>query len=221
MHDWYSGVMSDAPSSLSAARRAYEHTKQAIIRGDLPGGAAISEVAVCEELGLSRTPVHEAFLQLASEGLLTLESRKGAVVRPMSPREAADVLEMREAVESVAASRIAADGRGAEVASTLQPSLAEQEAALASGDVARFVEADAAFHQAVIAGSRNAIAEHVARLLADRQQRLRHQLMRVRPDQLERSMEQHRRLAAAIADDDAPGYAAALHEHVASHGGVL
>ena len=94
-----------AADLASAAERAYEHTKLAIIRGDLAPGTMISEGLICERLGISRTPVHEAFLRLDAEEFLTLASRKGAVVRPISPREALDVLEMREAVEASAAAR--------------------------------------------------------------------------------------------------------------------
>lgn len=205
----------------AAADRAYDHVKRAIIRGDLPGGTAISENALCQEIGVSRTPVHEAFLRLAAEDLLTLESRKGAVVRPMSPNEAADVLEMREAIESTAAARVVTDGRVADVTPILRAVLAEQEQAVAAGDVDRFVEVDAEFHGAVIGASRNAIAVMFARTLRDRQQRLRHQLMRVQPSQLQSSLDDHRALAAALEAGDAARYAEVLSAHVASHRGAL
>jgi len=190
-------------SATAASDRAYEHVKRAIIRGDLPGGTAISENALSQRIGVSRTPVHEAFLRLAAEDLLTLESRKGAVVRPMSPSEAADVLEMREAIESTAATRVVTDGRAADVAPRLQAVLAEQADAVAAGDVDRFVEADADFHGAVIEASRNAIAVLFARTLRDRQQRLRHHLMRLQPAQLQASLDDHRALAAALDAGDA------------------
>ncbi len=213
--------MSDPTSVLPAAERAYEHVKRAIIRGDLPGGTAISENALCQEIGVSRTPVHEAFLRLAAEDLLTLEARKGAVVRPMSPNEAADVLEVREAIEATAATRVVTDGRVADVAPRLQALLAEQAEAAATGDVDRFVERDADFHAAVIGASRNAIAVRFAATLRDRQQRLRHQLMRLQPAQLGASLDDHRALAAALDAGDAGRYAAVLRAHVAAHRGVL
>ncbi len=217
------------PVPPSAADRAYQHTKDAIIRGELPGGTALSEVTVCSELGLSRTPVHEAFLRLAAENLLTLASRKGALVRPMAPSEAADVLEMREAVEASAARRAIADGRAAEAAPALDKALRRQERALTAGRsdppdaaaIKAFVAADDAFHTAVVAASRNPIALHFTGLLRDRQQRLRHQLMRVHPDQLRPALDQHRRLAAALAAGDADGYASVLSEHIAMHQGIL
>ena len=205
-------------TAVSAAEHAYQVTKGAIIRGDLAPGIMTSELLVGQQLGLSRTPVHEAFLRLAAEGLLSLESRKGAVVRPMSPSEARDVLEMREAVEAMAAARVIADGTPAELAATLDGLLAVQERAAASRDVEAFVEADDAFHAAIVAASGNTVAVHFTRFLRDRQQRLRHQLFRVRPEQLTAVLEQHRRLAAALADGDAGRYRGLLAEHVASHG---
>ncbi|WIE76808.1 GntR family transcriptional regulator [Curtobacterium sp. MCSS17_007] len=213
--------MSDATPEGSAADRAYEHVKRAIVRGDLPGGTAISENALCREIGVSRTPVHEAFLRLAAEELIVLGARRGAVVRPMSPNEATDVLEMREAIESTAATRVVADGRVPELVPGLQALLAEQEAAVTAGDVDRFVESDAAFHGAVIAASRNAIAVLFARTLRDRQQRLRHQLMRLQPEQLQASLDDHRVLAAALAAGDGARYTEVLRAHVASHRGAL
>jgi len=213
--------VSDTTPEGSAADRAYEHVKRAIVRGDLPGGTAISENALCREIGVSRTPVHEAFLRLAAEELIVLGARRGAVVRPMSPNEATDVLEMREAIESTAATRVIADGRVPELVPGLQALLAEQEAAVTAGDVDRFVESDAAFHGAVIAASRNAIAVLFARTLRDRQQRLRHQLMRLQPEQLQASLDDHRVLAAALAAGDAARYTEVLRAHVASHRGAL
>lgn len=165
--------------------------------------------------------MHEAFLRLASEELLSLESRKGAVVRPMSPSEAADVLEMREAIEAPAAARLVANGVGDEVLRTLAGLLDVQSAAVASRDVERFVQADDEFHLAVVAASGNPMAMHFMGLLRDRQQRLRYQLLRVRPEQLVSGFEQHRQLAAAIEAEDGDLYAQVLHEHVSSHRGAL
>ena len=120
----------DSDDSPSAAERAYESGKRAIIRGELAAGTMTSELLVCQQLGLSRTPVHEAFLRLASEGLLSLESRKGAVIRPMSPNEARDVLEMREAVEVIAAACVIAEGATKELSATLHCLLTTQEPAV-------------------------------------------------------------------------------------------
>jgi DNA-binding GntR family transcriptional regulator len=207
-----------ADATASAAERAYEHTKSAIIRGELAAGTMTSELLVAQQLGISRTPAHEAFLRLAAEGLLSLESRKGAVVRPMSPNEARDVLEMREAVEAMAAARVIADGCPPELITDLQELLAIQANAIAVRDSGGFVDADDAFHTAIVMASRNEVAAHFTRFLRDRQQRLRYQLFRVRPEQFTAVLEQHRDLARALDDGDAGRYRALLAGHVAGHG---
>jgi DNA-binding GntR family transcriptional regulator len=216
--DHSSSSATHSSASASAAERAYEHTKQAIVRGDLAAGTMTSELLVCQQLGISRTPVHEAFLRLSAEGLLSLESRKGAVVRPMSPSEARDVLEMREATEAAAAARVIDEGCSPELISALRDLIAVQERALGDHDTDGFVEADDAFHTAIVAASGNSVAAHFTRFLRDRQQRLRHQLFRVRPEQFAAVLEQHRMLADALAAGDAPRYRTMLAEHVAGHG---
>jgi DNA-binding GntR family transcriptional regulator len=210
---------SSAPTGgVSAAERAYEATKQAIITGELAAGTMTSEILVCQQLGVSRTPVHEAFLRLAAEGLLSLESRKGAVVRPMSPSEARDVLEMRRAVEAAAATRVITEGITAELAQALQALLDTQAEALAAGNTNAFVDADDAFHAAIVSASRNEVAVHFTRFLRSRQQRLRHQLLRVRPEHFGTVLDQHRQLAATLAAGDPRHYRALLTEHIAAHG---
>jgi DNA-binding GntR family transcriptional regulator len=212
------GSAAASESAGSAAERAYEHTKRAIIRGELAAGTMTSELLVAQQLGISRTPAHEAFLRLAAEGLLSLESRKGAVVRPMSPNEARDVLEMREAVEAMAAARVIADGCPPELITGLHALLATQASAIALPDSSGFVDADDAFHTAIVMASRNEVAAHLFRFLRDRQQRLRYQLFRVRPEQFATVLEQHRDLTRALEDGDSDRYRALLAEHVAGHG---
>ena len=128
------------------------------------------------------------------------------------------MLEMREAVEAMAAARVIADGVVAGLAVRLADLLAAQERAADSHDLEAFIEADDAFHAAIIVASGNGIAAYFSQFLRDRQQRLRHQLFRVRPEQLAAVLGQHRLLASALADGDAERYRALLAEHVAIHG---
>jgi DNA-binding GntR family transcriptional regulator len=214
---WVTAILTDLP----AAERAYLETKRRIVSGDLPGGSSLSETTVCAELGLSRTPVHEAFLRLAAEELLSLESRKGAVVRPMSPSEADDVVEMREAVEGASARRAIRISRTDDLVTLLRALLERQESCIAEGDVDGFVEADDAFHTAVVEASKNPIAGHFSRILHDRAQRLRHHLMRIRPEHLHTSLADHRELCDAVERGDADAYAATLARHVDVLRGIL
>lgn len=213
---------------IPAAEQAYAHVKHRILSGEAPGGALLSEAPIGGELGISRTPVHEAFLRLAAEGLLALEPRRGAVVVPMPPREAQNVLDLREAIEATAARRVvAAGGADAGLIGSLEEALAEQRAALAAGDVERFVEADQWFHAAVVDASGNDLASHFFGLLRDRQQRIRHLLFRVSPETLTDSLADHETLLAALqgAGGDVSGhtggYADLLHAHIARNQGAL
>ncbi|WP_348788513.1 GntR family transcriptional regulator [Leifsonia sp. NPDC080035] len=205
---------------IPAAEHAYAHTKRLILSGEAPGGTLLSEAQLGAEIGVSRTPVHEAFLRLAAEGLLALEPRRGAVVVPMSPREAQNVLDLREAIEATAAARIhEAGGTDDALVSALEEALAEQRAAIGAGDVERFVEADQWFHAAVVDASGNELAARFYGMLRDRQQRIRHQLFRVRPDTLADSLADHQALLDALrAGAD---YAALLRTHIARNQGAL
>jgi DNA-binding GntR family transcriptional regulator len=205
----------------AAAERAYAYTKQRIITGDLVGGARLSEGRICEELELSRTPVHEAFLRLAAERLITLSSRQGATVNPVSVSEAADVVEMRGAIERTAAARVAAQGPDASaVEAALAEPLRRQEAALAAGDLEAYVEADADFHAAVVALSGNAIAVHFFDLLRDRQLRLAYLVLSSSDVVLDLSFREHREMAACLGRRDAAGYDAVLDLHLSRHQGL-
>ena len=211
-----------AADTVPAAERAYAYTKDMIVRGELPGGTLLSEGRICEELGLSRTPVHEAFLRLATEQLLELSSRRGAVVRPMAPHEAEDVLELREAIETTAIARLLrTGGPGADALGAWRALLDEQRRHVAAGDIQAFVAADDALHTAIVAAAGNPIAAHVLGLLRDRQQRLRRQYLRIVPEHLELGLEDHVRLVDALAAGDGPAATAVLSDHLSRYRGAL
>ena len=65
----------------------YDYIAEQILEGNLEPEDKINEAAICEELNISRTPVREALIQLASEGVLHNRARKGFVVRALSERE--------------------------------------------------------------------------------------------------------------------------------------
>ncbi|MEE3921880.1 GntR family transcriptional regulator [Micromonospora sp. BRA006-A] len=70
-----------------------------------PGGQLVSEGEIAEAT-VSRTPVREALLRLETEGLVKLYPKRGALIRPVSAREIADVIEARRLVELHAADRV-------------------------------------------------------------------------------------------------------------------
>lgn len=99
--------------SINLTKRAAYELRQKIIHGGLPGGTRLYEVAVSEELQISRTPVREAMSRLAEEGLLERASGGGFQVRSFTLRDVVDAIELRGVLEGTAV-RLAAE-QGADV----------------------------------------------------------------------------------------------------------
>jgi len=92
---------------ISARQRAYLYIQQKIANRELPAGKAISEVALAAELGISRTPVHEAMRQLLGEGLMEEDSNGSIVVVRLSRQDFVELYELRSVLEAHAVSKIA------------------------------------------------------------------------------------------------------------------
>ena len=203
--------------SVPAAQRAYVSTKERILSGELPGGALLSEADIAEELAVSRTPVHEAFLRLAGEELLRLIPRRGAVVVPVSPGEALDILEVRVALETAAVRRLAAGGWDlGDLIGRLADVTREQAAFGEARDVAGFARSDAEFHRAIVTASGNAIADRFYATLADRHRRMTLGAIGTRPERIAVLVREHDGLAQHIAGRDADGFHGALTRHLES-----
>lgn len=211
-------------TAAPAAQRVYDLIRREILTGELRGGVLLSEVEVGTRLGVSRTPVHEAFLKLEAEELLELAPRRGAIVVPVQPGEAVDILETRHALEVAAVRRLA---RGpAEVreafARTARGLLADQERLAAAGNLLDYAAADAAFHRAIVTASGNGIADRFYSSLADRMQRMTIGSVTGRIDYLDVLTSEHRQLAGLVEGAKVPEFDDLLARHfAATHQGVL
>lgn len=154
----------------AAADRAYDFAKQRILDGTFEGGDLISEGEVAGLVGMSRTPVREAFLRLEGEGLLRLYPKRGALVVPVSVGEVENVMETRLVVERHAI--VKAITYEADVGEDLRTVIARQEKLAAAGDSRAFVEADREFHRVFVVASGNAILLQLHDSLRDRQDRM-------------------------------------------------
>ncbi|MGR3660724.1 MAG: GntR family transcriptional regulator [Paracoccaceae bacterium] len=99
--------MKQAPGNTHTKRALFE-LRQRIVEGDLPGGTRLYEVAMAEELQISRTPIREAMSRLAEEGLLERASSGGFQVRSFTLSDVIDAIELRGILEGTAA-RMAAE----------------------------------------------------------------------------------------------------------------
>lgn len=82
------------------SEQTYNMLKEAIIAGEFPPGEWLSEDQITESLGVSRTPVREAFKQLHSEGLIELFPRKGAHIIDLSEKDIDHLFEARITLET-------------------------------------------------------------------------------------------------------------------------
>lgn len=88
----------------------YIYIKKALLAGEYKSGQELSLTEIAEKLGVSRTPVREAFQTLAAEGLIELRMNKGAIVKQIDQKFITDHYEMRILLESEAAVRAARNG---------------------------------------------------------------------------------------------------------------
>lgn len=193
----------------STARQVHDWLYQRVLRGDFPPGARLSETEIAAQIGLSRQPVREAFIRLASDGLAEIRPQRGTYIGRISMRAVLSARLIREAVEADLGRMVARD----------RPELAEMEAELAAqtqadatGDVPAFIASDDRFHQAMAAAAGHpAVWQDLERLKAQ-MNRLRHMSMRV----FDRSatIAQHSAILTALQAGDADAAEAAIRTHL-------
>ena len=105
--------MNDSPSTLSQVGTppslqevAFQAIKKAIINKELSTEPTYSEQALAKQMGMSKTPVHQALLELESRGFVTLMARKGFKVKALTAKNISDMFEMRRALERTVVRKI-------------------------------------------------------------------------------------------------------------------
>ncbi len=202
---------------MSATDRAYHETRGRILDGLLAGGDVITEGQVSTSLGISRTPVREAFLRLQAEGLLQLYPKRGAVVVPVSVEEATSVMEAREIIETAAATKLLTENEELprHLMDALWSNLSEQQLHAHSGDYPAFVEADTRFHLLLVESCDNPFLVDLLRNLRDHQRRLGQSAAKT--DASERMTAAHREhqvLVDRLDRGDLDAYLSALRAHL-------
>ncbi|MEV5974652.1 GntR family transcriptional regulator [Streptomyces sp. NPDC051921] len=123
--------------------------RTALVGGELVPGEVYSAPALGERFGVSATPVREAMQQLATEGAVEVVPNRGFRVTERTPRELAELAEVRALIEVPVMLRLARTVPAARWAE-LRPLAEATATAAARGDRAHYAEADRAFHRAVL-----------------------------------------------------------------------
>jgi len=142
--------------------QVHETLKRRLVRRELGPGEKVSLHELAGELGVSRSPVHHALTRLVSEGLLTVKSRRGYFVTPLTESTIADGYDVRLALELQAAeAAVGRIGRGG-----LQTFRELHEATAAAVSHAEWDSANAAFHEHQVDLAGNALLSRFYRDLS-------------------------------------------------------
>ncbi len=188
-----------------------EGLRTRIISGDLPAGTRMREERIAEEQGVSRVPVREALQRLEAEGYLVITPRRGATVAAPSPERALEVMEIRCALEVLAARRAAA-ARGGAVRAELERVVDRGFRAIERHRLGAIPDLIDRFHQLIAAASGSAELEA---LLDQLRARVRWMFEVDVEHRSEGSWSDHRAILDAVLVGDADRAAALMGEHVA------
>jgi len=136
------GQLSRADRSLLSAQVVRE-IRRAILSGALPPGARVVEAEIAQQMGISRSPVREAMVQLEHEGLITRHPHRGITVTVLSPEDAAEIAGLRAHLEAFAY-RLALPALGEPDFTHLETIIGRMVAA--GDDLAATIELDIQFH---------------------------------------------------------------------------
>ncbi len=212
---WTGGVMKKLEVS-SLRVQALRLIRARIVAGTLRPGRFYALGAVASELGVSVTPVREAVLDLANEGLVELARNRGFRVREMTERDLAEIVELRRMIE-VSAIRTIAERNLVTNAAELGRFATKAEECAAARDWIGFLDNDRDFHLGILAHLGNERLQRIAGSLRD-QSRLYGLDHIAETQSLTRSTQEHYLLLKAVTDG-AAGEAAAIMDRHLRHAG--
>ena len=202
-------VRSQAPS---LHEEAAERLREQIFAGALPPGSFLDEVALCERLAISRTPLREALKVLVAEGLLRHEPRRGCFVAEVTERDLDEIFPVIALLEGRAA-HDATERAGSDDIDALQVLHQRLQEHAEAGRIDAYYEANYAIHEAFITLADN---RWLAQVIGDLRRILRlarHQTLHV-PGRLQQSLHEHLAVFAALQRRDAAAAEEAMRRHV-------
>ena len=189
------------------------HTlRQAIITGEFAPGERLMEISLAERLGVSRTPVREAIRKLELEGLVVMIPRKGAEVAKITEKRLKDVLEVRCALEELAATlacqRIDEEGK-----TKLNNAHQEFINGIEKGDVLEITNLDEAFHECIFELTGNDRLVQMVNNLKEQMYRYRMEYVKGK-DHHQTLVQEHNELLAAIISGEEESARNIMRQHI-------
>jgi len=198
--------------SYTLQQQIFKIIEEKILSGELKTGESLTELKLCEELGVSRTPIREAIRQLEAEELVRVVPNKGAIIVGVCQKDIEDIYNIRILVEGLAA-RWAAENITPSELERLKEMLDLQEFYTIKGDLANLEKYDYSFHCAIYEACKS---KQMKRMLSN----FHHFIKLAREVSFEQgsrataTLEEHRVLYQAIADKDAEQADKAMKLHI-------
>ncbi len=186
--------------------------RERIIQGEFPPGARLNERALCDLLGVSRTPLREAFRVLAAEGLVQIEPNRGAQVVALSVaniREAFEVIGGLEAMSCRLASERATDTEIAEIRALTY----EMMASHARHDLPTYFRTNREIHERISLAAHNSLLKQLYDAQNARIQNLRF-VSNENRQKWDLAMREHIEMAEALEARDADRLAGIMRQHL-------
>lgn len=190
------------PPRESSADRAYREMKRRILGNEMLPGTQVLEGELAASLGLSRTPVREAMIRLAEDGLVEVRPRHGMRVLPISATDMAEIYLILTELEAAAARIVADKGVGRADLAALEGAVRDMDVALKADDLDAWAAADERFHKMLVELSGNRRIVAVVNMFWDQAHRARMATLRIRPKPVN-SNKDHAAVVAAIRRRDA------------------
>lgn len=193
-----------------ASDRVRDALRQGVLRLDLPPGARLDEAEIAARHGVSRTPVREALLALAQEGLVVARPQSGTFVTRIDGDALPEAIDVRRVLEELSARR-AAERRVA--ADVFRPAIKAAREAARGDDREAFHAADDAFHQLLAEAAQAPMIARLARQARAPIDRFR-RLTLPQPGRMRRVVEEHEAIVEEIARGEPKAAARAMRRHL-------
>ena len=197
--------------TVSLADQVFERLEADILGGKYQRGEYITELRLCAELGVSRTPVREALRRLLQEHLVE-ETNKGTMVMGISRKDFEDMCAIRIRIEGLAV-RGFIEHLTEEGLKELRDAIDFQEFYLAKSDADHLRIMDGRFHETIYNRCGSAILHDTLAPLHKKVQKFRRQSMQERSRAI-KSVEEHKAICEAIAARDSARAETLMAEHV-------
>ena len=197
--------------TVSLADQVYERLEHDILSGKYQRGTILTELRLCEDLGVSRTPIREALMRL-EQNHIAESSGKGVKVLSITPEDAEAIYRIRERIEGMAAADCARKMTDAQLRE-LSDVLSLQEFYAGKQDSDKVQEMDGAFHEMMYRFSGSSILYNTLYPLHRKLQKYRKNAVEY-PGRASESLAEHRAILNALAAHDGEAADRAVTEHV-------